>query len=79
MSLLKLRARNHPAQVARHGANDEVDDRATLPETFAGWDRRFGGFTVDVAAAAHNAKCELYFTRDDNGLAQSWGGASGVV
>lgn len=32
------------------------------------------GPTRDVAAAPHNAKCPRYFTRDDDGLAQSWAG-----
>lgn len=31
-----------------------------------------GAFDLDVAAAAHNAKAPRYWTRDDNGLAQSW-------
>jgi phage N-6-adenine-methyltransferase len=53
---------------------DEVDDRATVPSQFAVWDRRFGGFTVDVAAAPHNAKCAKFYTREDDGLSLSWGG-----
>ena len=31
-------------------------------------------FTVDAAASAHNAKLPRYWTRTDDGLAQSWGG-----
>jgi site-specific DNA-methyltransferase (adenine-specific) len=30
------------------------------------------GFTVDAAAADHNAKCERYWTEADNGLAKDW-------
>lgn len=29
-------------------------------------------FTVDVAATSENAKCARYFTRETNGLLQSW-------
>lgn len=29
-------------------------------------------FTLDVAATAENAKCVRYFTKEDDGLAQSW-------
>jgi phage N-6-adenine-methyltransferase len=74
MSLLGMQARNHPLQVQRDGANDEVDDRATHPFDFAAFDRRLGPFTLDVAAAAHNTKCPRYFTREQDGLAQTWAG-----
>ncbi len=30
-------------------------------------------FTVDAAASAINAKCERYWTRDDDALGQDWG------
>lgn len=72
--LLGFKAKNHPQQTAERGALDEVDDRATHPDDFARWDAELGPFTLDVAAAPHNAKCELYFTRADNGLGQSWSG-----
>ena len=31
-------------------------------------------FTLDVAASPDNAKCANYFTEEQDGLAQSWGG-----
>lgn len=31
-------------------------------------------FTLDVAASDHNAKCKKYFTKEINGLNQSWSG-----
>lgn len=31
-------------------------------------------FTLDVAATPENAKTEMYYTIDDNGLSQEWGG-----
>ena len=33
-----------------------------------------GPFTVDVAAAPHNTKCERFYTAEQDGLAQSWAG-----
>ena len=32
------------------------------------------GFTLDVCALPENAKCERYFTPEQNGLAQKWDG-----
>ena len=32
------------------------------------------GFTLDVCATAESAKCDRYFTREDNGLNQPWDG-----
>lgn len=74
MSLVGFKAQNHPQQVAVGGAARDVDDRSTVPEVFGPLDERFGPFTVDVAAASHNAKCERYYTVADDGLAQSWAG-----
>lgn len=71
MSLVKFRAQNHPQQVGAVGAKDNVDDRGTDPELFAELDSRFG-FTIDVAAAAHNAKCDRYYDLESDGLVQSW-------
>ncbi len=75
MSVLNFRALNHPQQVATRGALDEVDDRGTDPAFVAELAARFGGdFTLDVAAAAHNAKCARFYTRADDGLSQPWPG-----
>jgi len=73
MSLVGYRAENHPQQVGRRGAAAKVDDRATHPDDFAAWNLRFG-FTLDAAAAPHNAKCPRYFTAEEDGLSQSWAG-----
>lgn len=67
MSLVAFSARNHPQQRAL----DSVNDRATTPEIFDPLHAEFE-FTVDVAAAAHNAKLPRYYTRSDDGLAQDW-------
>ena len=74
MSILGFKASNHPQQTDKRGSRDEVDDRGTDPAFFASLEERFGRFTLDVAAAPHNAKCERYFTREQNGLDLSWGG-----
>lgn len=73
MSISGFRATNHPQQTAARGATDEVDDRGTTPELFDPLHERFR-FTLDVAAAPHNAKCDRYYTREDDGLSQSWTG-----
>lgn len=37
---------------------------------------KYGPFALDVCALAHNAKCERYFTPEDDGLAQPWFGVA---
>jgi phage N-6-adenine-methyltransferase len=64
-------ARNHPQQVALRGPLGTVDDRGTPPEIFDPLNAVYR-FTLDVAAAPHNAKAPRYFTLQDNGLEQSW-------
>lgn len=68
VSLVGFKARNHPQQATR----DDVDDRGTNAEFFARMTERFGPFDLDVAAAEHNAKCERYYTLEDNGLTLAW-------
>jgi phage N-6-adenine-methyltransferase len=74
MSVVGFKAQNHPQQTGLRGAKDEVDDRGTHPDYFDPWNERFGGFTLDVAAAPHNAKCERFYTREDDGLSKPWSG-----
>ncbi len=73
MSLVGFKAQNHQQQVLVHGPRSHVDDRAVPPEVFAVWHERFG-FTIDVAAAVHNAKLPRYYTINDDGLSQDWSG-----
>lgn len=73
MSVVGYKVRNHPQQVAARGALSSVDDRATSPDFFATLDV-VHGFTLDVAASAENAKCQRYFTAEQDGLRQSWAG-----
>lgn len=49
------------------------DEWATPQWLFNELNREFG-FTLDVCALPHNAKCERYFTPDDDGLRQKWTG-----
>lgn len=49
------------------------DEWATPPELFEELDREFD-FNLDPCATPDNAKCEKYFTMEENGLVQNWGG-----
>jgi phage N-6-adenine-methyltransferase len=44
------------------------------PQTFFDTLNAEFGFTLDVAAQPHNAKCPRYFTPSDDGLVQPWTG-----
>jgi phage N-6-adenine-methyltransferase len=49
-----------------------ADDWETPPEVFDPLNREFG-FTLDVAAEAHNTKCARFISHDDDGLISDWG------
>ena len=51
------------------------DEWATPQEIFDSLNAEFH-FTLDAAATAENHKCERYYTAEQNGLKQSWGGES---
>lgn len=53
--------------------SSKTDDWATPMQTFRELDHEFG-FGLDVCASADNAKCARYFTKEQDGLAQSWEG-----
>ena len=40
---------------------------------------RIFGFEIDACADEKNHKCEKYFTVEDDGLSQNWGGVQSVV
>lgn len=71
MTLARFKANNHPQQVDSRGAIASIDDRATHPLNFGPLHDRFG-FTIDVAAAPHNTKCDRFYDVAMDGLAQSW-------
>lgn len=53
--------------------SSQSDNWATPREFFDELNREFH-FNLDVCASESNAKCESYFTVEDNGLAQQWSG-----
>lgn len=69
MSLVGFKAQNHPQQQA----SDEVDDRAVTMADFDQFHSRFR-FTIDAAAAPHNARLPRFWTRTDDALSQPWAG-----
>lgn len=71
MTLVGFKAQNHRQQTAKRGPLDQVDDRGTPPELYDPLHARYQ-FTLDAAAAPHNAKCERFYTLADDGLTQPW-------
>lgn len=55
-----------------------TDEWATPQEFFDALNEEFH-FTLDPAASEENHKCEAFFTKEQNGLACSWGGTHGVL
>ena len=53
--------------------SSKTDQLATPQEFFDELDKEFG-FTLDPCADEHNHKCQMYFTREQDGLRQNWGG-----
>lgn len=51
----------------------KTDLWATPPAFFAELDKEFG-FDVDVCAIPENAKCERFYSPEDDGLNQAWEG-----
>lgn len=52
--------------------SSKTDLWATPQDFFDKLNAEFG-FTLDVCATPENAKCERYFTKEDNGLTEFWG------
>ena len=53
--------------------SSDSDDWWTPQWVFDMLDQEFG-FEIDVCASAENAKCQRFFSREDNALAQEWTG-----
>jgi phage N-6-adenine-methyltransferase len=49
-------------------------DQWSTPQDFFDAQDAIHHFTLDVCADATNHKCDLYFTKEDDGLAQPWSG-----
>ena len=53
--------------------SSKTDNWETPPELFKDLDNEFK-FTLDPCASKENYKCDKYFTKEENGLLQDWGG-----
>ena len=53
------------------------DEWSTPADVFEALDNEFH-FNLDPCATAANTKCERYFTKEEDGLAQNWGGVPRV-
>lgn len=69
-----FKAQNHPQQTRYKGSKRHVDDRGLPQGMFDELLQRRFSLTVDAAAAPHNAKLPRFWTEEDDGLAQPWGG-----
>ena len=58
--------------------SSKTNEWATPLALFKELDQEFG-FTLDPCATPQNAKCKKFYTLEDDGLKQNWGGASGVL
>lgn len=56
--------------------SSETDMWSTPQDLFDELNAKFH-FVLDVCATKENAKCEKYFTKEQNGLLQNWGGYEG--
>lgn len=53
--------------------SSQTDEWETPQILFQALDREFG-FDLDVCATQENAKCRLYYTKDQDGLRMPWSG-----
>ena len=53
--------------------SSKSDNWATPQRLFDELNREFA-FTLDPCASVENAKCDFFYTKEDNGLLQNWGG-----
>ena len=53
--------------------SSKTDQWSTPQDLFDSYDKLWG-FELDVCALPSNAKCQKYFTPEDDGLAQQWSG-----
>ena len=53
--------------------SSKSNEWSTPQDFFDGLNKEFN-FTLDPCATKENAKCEKYYTKEDNGLVQDWAG-----
>ena len=51
----------------------ESNEWETPQDLYNELDKQYG-FTLDPCATPSNAKCDKYYTKEDDGLSKSWGG-----
>jgi site-specific DNA-methyltransferase (adenine-specific) len=54
-------------------------DEWSTPQNFFDEINKEFSFDLDAAANSLNHKCDRYFTQEQNGLAQNWGGVSSIL
>lgn len=54
--------------------SSKTDEWETPILFFKAIDKKYGPFAVDVCASPLNQKAKIFYTKEDNGLAQSWHG-----
>ena len=54
--------------------SSKTDEWSTPQSHFAKWNEEFGPFDLDPCATAENAKAPKYYTREQDGLKQTWEG-----
>lgn len=62
---------------AAFNRSESKQDYATPWELIHALERRFGKFTIDLAANAENAKAPVWFNIEQDSLAQNWSAISG--
>jgi phage N-6-adenine-methyltransferase len=73
MSVVAYKPKAHPQQQRARGYNDSVNDRALPQEVFDQLHARFN-FSIDAAAAPHNAKLPRFYSIENCGLSADWTG-----
>lgn len=58
--------------------SSKSDEWETPQDFYNNLDEEFH-FDLDPCSTHENAKCDLHYTREDDGLVRSWGGACCVV
>lgn len=58
--------------------SSNTDEWYTPLDFYKELDKEFH-FNLDPCATADNRKCDKYFTREDDGLKQNWGGVQSIL
>ena len=58
--------------------SSKTDNWATPQDFFNEINKEFD-FNLDPCSSDDNHKCDKYYTREDAGLAQNWGGVQGFL